>query len=66
MNPVQNSDLHIDTTPSDGQDALEEPEELANETALLSEAAFAEDWDRPEEDAAWAYLSHHGCPAIEG
>ena len=27
-----------------------------SETALLSEAALAEDWDRPEEDAAWAYL----------
>ena len=27
-----------------------------NETALLSEAALAEDWNRPEEDAAWAYL----------
>lgn len=23
------------------------------ETALLSEAALAEDWNRPEEDAAW-------------
>jgi hypothetical protein len=27
-----------------------------NETALLSEAALAVDWNRPEEDAAWAYL----------
>ena len=27
-----------------------------NEEALLSEAALAEDWNRPEEDAAWAYL----------
>ena len=24
------------------------------ETALLSEAALAEDWNRPEEEAAWA------------
>jgi hypothetical protein len=24
------------------------------ETALLSEASLAEDWQRPEEDAAWA------------
>ena len=24
--------------------------------ALLSEAALAEDWNRPEEDAAWAHL----------
>ena len=27
-----------------------------HETALLSEAALAEDWNRPEEDAAWARL----------
>ena len=27
-----------------------------NEEALLSEAVLAEDWNRPEEDAAWAYL----------
>jgi hypothetical protein len=26
------------------------------ETALLSETALAEDWNRPEEDAAWAHL----------
>jgi hypothetical protein len=26
------------------------------ETALLSEAVLAADWDRPEEDAAWAHL----------
>ena len=25
------------------------------DTALLSEAALAEDWNRPEEDAAWAH-----------
>ncbi len=34
----------------------ETPVELANETALLSEAALAEDWNRPEEDAAWSHL----------
>ena len=34
---------------------LDEPTPVA-ETALLSEAALGEDWDRPEEDAAWAYL----------
>jgi hypothetical protein len=28
----------------------------ANETALLSERALGEDWNRPEEDAAWAHL----------
>jgi hypothetical protein len=27
-----------------------------SESALLSEAALAEDWDRPEEDEAWSYL----------
>ena len=26
------------------------------DTTLLSEAALAEDWNRPEEDAAWAHL----------
>ena len=28
----------------------------APETALLSEASLAADWNRPEEDAAWADL----------
>lgn len=28
----------------------------ANEESLLSESALAEDWLRPEEDSAWAYL----------
>lgn len=27
-----------------------------DEVTLLSEAALAEDWSRPEEDAAWAHL----------
>lgn len=34
---------------------LEEEPHL-NATALLSEAALAEDWNRPEEDAAWSHL----------
>ena len=34
----------------------EGPRLLADETAVLSEAALAEDWDRPEEDAAWSHL----------
>ena len=34
---------------------VDEPSE-AHETALLSEAALAEDWNRPEEDAAWSHL----------
>jgi hypothetical protein len=29
---------------------------IAEEVHLLSEAALAEDWLRPEEDAAWAHL----------
>lgn len=33
----------------------EEPQHHSHETALLSEAALA-DWNRPEEDAAWAHL----------
>lgn len=34
----------------------EEPAVPSHEPSLLSEAALAEDWDRPEEDAAWSYL----------
>jgi hypothetical protein len=33
-----------------------EDETTWNETALLSEAALAEDWNRPEEDTAWSHL----------
>jgi hypothetical protein len=33
------------------------PEEAASESARLSEAALAEDWNRPEEDEAWSYLN---------
>lgn len=29
---------------------------VPHEVTLLSEAALAEDWNRPEEDAAWSYL----------
>ena len=35
---------------------LDEPFSSVAETALLSEAALAEDWLRPEEDEAWSYL----------
>jgi hypothetical protein len=34
---------------------LDEPGDIGNETALISEAALA-DWSRPEEDAAWSHL----------
>jgi len=30
--------------------------EVPGETALLAEAALAQDWSRPEEDAAWSHL----------
>jgi hypothetical protein len=35
---------------------LDEPAEVPGEAALLAEAALAEDWNRPEEDAAWSHL----------
>ena len=34
----------------------EEPALHVPETALLSEPALAEDWNKPEEDAAWSHL----------
>ncbi len=34
----------------------EEPAVNIPETALLSEPALAEDWNRPEEDAVWSHL----------
>jgi len=34
----------------------EEPGTSMHEAALLSEAALAADWNRPEEDAAWSHL----------
>ncbi len=33
---------------------LEDPD--VPESALLSQPALAQDWERPEEDAAWAHL----------
>lgn len=35
---------------------LEQPATDKRETALLSEAALATDWDRTEEDEAWSHL----------
>jgi hypothetical protein len=35
---------------------LEDEPAGISETALLAEAALAEDWNRPEEDAAWSHL----------
>ena len=34
----------------------DEPSGHLAEAALMSEAALAEDWNRPEEDVAWAHL----------
>jgi len=34
----------------------ERPSDHPSETTLLSEAALAEDWQRPEEDDAWKHL----------
>lgn len=34
----------------------EQPVTGISETALLSEAALAEDWNRPEEEEAWSHL----------
>ena len=34
----------------------EEPPRSAPEVSLLIEDALAEDWNRPEEDAAWSHL----------
>lgn len=36
--------------------------ERASETALLSEQALAVDWNRPEEDEAWAHLQPYKKP----
>ncbi len=35
---------------------LEQPATDRTETALLSEAALAADWNRSEEDEAWSHL----------
>lgn len=34
----------------------EKPAVTVSETALLSVAALAEDWNKPEENEAWSYL----------
>ncbi len=34
----------------------EQPTAGVSETALLSEHALGEDWNRPEEDEAWSHL----------
>ena len=50
-------DVHLPSTRRALVTILEaEPTEQTGETTLLSEAALAEDWNRPEEDAAWSHL----------
>lgn len=40
----------------------EQPGAGVSESALLSETALAEDWNRPEEDEAWSYLQPVPAP----
>ena len=47
--------VHV-TTPTRALVTILEEAPDTHETALLSEAALAEDWNRAEEDAAWAHL----------
>jgi hypothetical protein len=35
---------------------LDEEPLLPHETVILSERSLTQDWDRPEEDAAWSHL----------
>ena len=47
--------VHLESTRRAIVLILDEPEPFIDETAVLSEAAL-EDWNRPEEDAAWSHL----------
>ncbi len=47
--------LHV-PTPRRALVTILEESPTVNDAALLSEAALAEDWNRAEEDAAWAHL----------
>jgi len=44
----------VDSVLSQRKKFTRRPLTLINETALLSEATLATDWNRPEEDEAWA------------
>lgn len=46
-------EIHLPTTRRALVTILEDD---STETAILSETALAQDWNRPEEDAAWAHL----------
>jgi hypothetical protein len=41
-----------------------EPLPEVSETALLSEPALADDWNQPEEDAAWSYLCKYSTDSL--
>jgi hypothetical protein len=47
--------IHV-PTPCRALVTILEEAPTVNDAALLSEAALAEDWNRAEEDAAWAHL----------
>lgn len=49
-------EIHLPATSRALVTILEQPVIDRPETALLSEAVLATDWNRPEEDEAWAHL----------
>lgn len=49
-------EVRVDTPRRALVTVLEEPAIVPGEAALLAEAALANDWSRPEEDAAWSHL----------
>jgi hypothetical protein len=51
-----NGEVHLVPTPRRALVTILEEAPTVHDAALLSEAALAEDWNRAEEDAAWAHL----------
>lgn len=49
-------EVHLPTARRALVTILEQPATDKTETALLSEAALATDWNRSEEDEAWSHL----------
>lgn len=41
----------------EASDETSDPSDVRTSLALLSEAALAKDWERPEEDEAWSHLA---------
>jgi hypothetical protein len=54
VHPLQPSEPSLTIPP--GRATLSWPTPSDDSTALLSEPSLAEDWLKPEEDAAWAHL----------